>query len=288
MNNAVRCVQWFNHACPWNQHKHSLAKWAEKRVDQSAPPAVYEGIHGRMRMQLDLSDHFQRGMYLNAHEIVTVQIYRRLLEPGDVHVDAGANIGILTLLAAHEVGPTGRVYAFEPHPVTLEGLRRNVELNQMANVHIVAKGCWHEPGTATLHDFADGHCGEPSIANVYDKTLKSTFEIETTRIDDIVDGPVKLIKIDVEGAEHQALLGAERLFQGPAKPHIIIELNVRTCQSLGYHPLEIVDYLMDRGPYRMHLIKSRRHQPLTRDGLVCAFEAEPRKLRNVWFAPADD
>ena len=49
-----------------------------------------------------------------------------LLAPGDVAVDAGANIGCLTLAMAHSVGAGGRVHAFEPQPAAFELLRANL------------------------------------------------------------------------------------------------------------------------------------------------------------------
>jgi FkbM family methyltransferase len=61
-------------------------------------------------------------------------LFRALLKPGDVVVDAGANIGALTLCAATAVGPAGVVFSVEAHPRTFRYLTRNLQLNRCANV----------------------------------------------------------------------------------------------------------------------------------------------------------
>lgn len=53
------------------------------------------------------------------------------LKPGDVFYDIGANIGIYTILAAQRVGPTGKVYAFEPHVANAASLIRNIKANSV-------------------------------------------------------------------------------------------------------------------------------------------------------------
>src|SRR5580765_7707639 len=58
------------------------------------------------------------------------------LEPGDVFVDVGANIGVFTVMAAKRVGPTGRVIAFEPSPSVIRYLEENVRLNELTNVTV--------------------------------------------------------------------------------------------------------------------------------------------------------
>lgn len=57
-----------------------------------------------------------------------------LLKPGMTFIDAGANVGLYSVLAALRVGPDGKVWAFEPSAVTFDLLRRNLLLNQANNV----------------------------------------------------------------------------------------------------------------------------------------------------------
>jgi len=287
MNLTVQFVRWFNRTIPWNQPKHSLFKRVSRFIDTDADLKTYDDILGVLTMDLNLNMLFERWIYMNCYELVTVQLIQRLLKPGDLYVDAGANLGYFVLIASRQVGPQGEVIAFEPQDKAIQRLQANLQHNQVENVQVVTKGCWNEAGVATLHDFTDGHLGEASMAVIGDKIVNGQFEIQTARIDDVVSEPPKLIKMDVEGAELGALKGAERvLFEGERVPHLIIELNPKTSRSFDYEPLQIVDWLLERHPgYRLHWIKSKRTVPISRDELSELFQREPNKHRNVWFEP---
>jgi len=287
MKPAVQFVRWFNRSVPWNQPKHSLFKRVERFIESDRGLKSYDNILGAFTMDLDLGRQSERWIYMNCYDLVTVSLIQRLLEPGDLYVDAGANLGYFVLIASKRVGPQGKVMAFEPQEKAIRRLQANLQHNQVENVQVVTKGCWNEAGVATLHDFTDGHLGEASMAVIGDKIVNGQFEIQTARIDDVVSEPPKLIKMDVEGAELGALKGAQQvLFEGDRLPHLIIELNPRTCRSFGYKPMDIVNWLCERHPaYRLHWIKSKRPVRVSRDALGEMFEREVDKLRNVWFEP---
>jgi FkbM family methyltransferase len=286
MDPLVRAVQWFNHACPWNQPKPSLAKRVARRLERGGGPRVYGGIAGSLRMRLDVSHELDRDLALNATNNRLIQLYRRLLRPGDIYVDAGANLGQLALVAARAVGPSGRVYAFECGPAAVARLRENVALNGFGNVEVVDKACWDSCGSAELHEFAGGELDLLSLGQRPDRTVARSFTVATVRIDDVVsEAQVKLVKIDVEGAERAAIHGAERvIFESARRPHLVLECNARTSAAFGYHPLDLVDEILERAPaYRLHLVRNRRMHAITRDGLARLMGEEPGKHRNVWF-----
>ncbi|GAI92968.1 unnamed protein product, partial [marine sediment metagenome] len=70
------------------------------------------------------------------HELGTENFLVDYLLPGDVVVDVGANVGLITVIAAKRVGPFGRVYAFEPDEENCSSLDRAVQLNRLGNVRI--------------------------------------------------------------------------------------------------------------------------------------------------------
>ena len=81
---------------------------------------------------------------------------RSLLRPGDVAIDAGANIGLFTVLAASQVGPHGRVIACEPSPTTMRLLRDNVERNGFDWVELREVALAETPGRLEMHVFHPG------------------------------------------------------------------------------------------------------------------------------------
>jgi FkbM family methyltransferase len=286
MNPILQAVRAFNHRCPWHQVKHSLAKRVDGLLPREPGRRPYAGVQGDLVMELDLSSYFEKWIYLNTYDVVTVALIRRLLSPGDTYVDAGANLGLFTLVASRAVGDTGRVFAFEPMPSTLQRLQRNLDLSRATNVTVLPVGCWDAPGEATLHEFADGHHGESSMATRADKTVGRSVTIQTVRIDDAVTGPVKLLKADIEGAEFAALRGATGLLGSATPPHLILELNGKTAEAFGYHPRDLVRWLLEQpARYRMHLLKSRRTVRVDEAALSRLFDDDPRKLRDVWFEP---
>lgn len=74
-----------------------------------------------------------RAQTLLTKEPGTITWLNANLQPGDVFYDIGANIGCYTLYAARLVGPTGKVYAFEPHQANVRSLLRNVQANQFGD-----------------------------------------------------------------------------------------------------------------------------------------------------------
>src|SRR5260370_41311643 len=72
-------------------------------------------IHGTA-IRLLLSEYIDRNVYMGSYECEETTIVRRLLRPGATFVDAGANIGYFTAVAARAVGGAGRVLAIGPVP----------------------------------------------------------------------------------------------------------------------------------------------------------------------------
>jgi FkbM family methyltransferase len=136
--------------------------------------------------------------------------FRDAVRPGAVVLDVGANVGSYTLLFAIWVGPTGRVFAFEPAPEARAGLRRHVALNGLTGrVEIMATAASSTPGFARFR--ADGASGANAIALDGDGPAPTSIDVDTTSIDAFCDHhqlSPDVIKIDVEGAELDVLKGA--------------------------------------------------------------------------------
>jgi FkbM family methyltransferase len=135
---------------------------------------------------------------------------RTLLRPGDILVDAGANIGVYTLLASRLVGPAGRVIAIEMMPDTAAILRRHVRENGCGNVEIVERALSDRTDDIVVARVPAGRHGQASIA------LRETpgaqvahREVRTITLDDACRGidRIRLMKLDLEGAELGALAG---------------------------------------------------------------------------------
>jgi FkbM family methyltransferase len=128
---------------------------------------------------------------------------------GDAIVDIGAGRGEDVFAFSRAVGPTGRVWAIEPHPVSFEALRRLCELNRLANVTALNYACMDQPGelqieTLPVWESNYVRAGDPSPAS---------YPVKSVRFDDLaaVQGisRIDFLKMNIEGAERWALPGCE-------------------------------------------------------------------------------
>jgi FkbM family methyltransferase len=173
------------------------------------PSPVQERVNGG-RMLLDLDDYVQRKIWYRSLEPVATRALRRLLRPGDVAFDVGANVGYYTLLFASRVGPSGSVHAFEP--VNGDVLEENVALSAFENVVVSRTAAGAVPGSVAIGRRA-GAEGRSSGAWRRGPALDA-IEVEQIALDDYVEahvpGRIRLVKIDVEGMEVDVIAGLRR------------------------------------------------------------------------------
>jgi FkbM family methyltransferase len=139
------------------------------------------------------------------------EVLCRALKPGDAVLDVGANIGYFTMLSALSVGDGGRVWAFEPEPFNVDLLQRNVVLNDVHQVEIVAAALGDHAGEMPL--FLSSHnAGDHSLTAAADR---DAVVVNVMRGDDCLpaDIIVQLIKIDVQGAEPAVLAGLSAVIE---------------------------------------------------------------------------
>jgi FkbM family methyltransferase len=144
--------------------------------------------------------------------------------PGDTIVDLGAHIGFYTLKEAKAVGPTGRVYAFEPNPTVFELLRRNVDHNGLEWVECLPIAATDRSGQATLWT-------SPRLsttASLYQswRTGNHGVRVPTISLDEFVKShnirKIDILKMDTEGAEPLIVAGGmERAL--PITDRIVME-----------------------------------------------------------------
>ena len=169
-----------------------------------------------------------------------VYLFRQLIKPGMVVVDAGANIGSLTLPLAYMVGDTGRVYAFEPHPVTFSLLHANMVANQLKNALGFNVALGSAPGKAFMPvlglDSDNTNYGGMEIGS-------GEVEVAVTTLDSFLLPRVDFIKVDVEGCELDVLVGAGETIDR-ARPILYVE-NDRKEKSPA-----LISHIQGRG-YRL-------------------------------------
>src|SRR5262245_36127074 len=174
--------------CPVEGVRWRLVPWG-LRLAQSLPPDTIRTLTTRsgFRMRVRLGDWLGRHVYVRGeYEPATGLVLKALLRPGGTFIDVGANAGYFSLLASTCVGPAGRVWAFEPVPVTREELLANLRLNDAGNVRVFAQALSNAAGTATFSVGPANHRGTSSLRALEDAS--TTLTVETARLDDLLDG----------------------------------------------------------------------------------------------------
>ncbi|MBS1811263.1 MAG: FkbM family methyltransferase [Acidobacteria bacterium] len=175
----------------------------------------------------------------NGYEPETVPLFFRLSTQAQVTLDVGAYVGFFSLLAAH-ANPKGKVYAFEPLPSVYRRLRRNVELNQLANVQCIPAAIGEIEGEA---DFWHIDAETPTSSSLSREFMGGGENLVCTKVAVItLDrfaqtnhlNRVDLMKLDTESTEYQVLRGMVETIQ---RDHPIIISEVLPGRG-GEAPLE--------------------------------------------------
>jgi FkbM family methyltransferase len=209
------------------------------------------GLHG-YRMRLDTRDYHQRGAFFFGRllDMDLQLLVAALLRKGETFIDVGANIGMVTMLAARLVGTDGHVIAIEPNPDVFEELTWHVQSNGLDRVAAQRVALGKEtaleslsvpmdnPGGGTLGTLPmDGRSGGKGVHEVLVKRGDDVFQD--------LKGPV-VIKLDVEGHEAAALRGLARTIEA-VRPALIVESNADMLRANGSSVAELFETLAGFG-----------------------------------------
>jgi len=246
---------------PWRRALHA-ATLAPALAVWLAPMFVYARRYGALEMEGEslsgqrttcrIPDLVPTYVYLfGLWEPDITAFVRRRLEPGDTFVDVGANVGFLTLEAASRVGPRGRVVAFEPAPRLFAALVDAVRRNGWSQI-VEARRCAVAAvrGRVALHAGPDHNLA--LTTTVPRPGLAHEGDVDAVPLDEMVaEEPrpaIRLIKIDVEGAETEVLSGMRRLVEAARQDlEIVVELTPAWWPAGSKSPEEVLRPLLEAG-----------------------------------------
>lgn len=176
----------------------------------------------------------------------------KLLKPGEVYVDVGANIGYYTLVAAQQVGPAGKVFAYEPDPANFALLASNVELNGLSQVQIFPCALYDKAAEGELFlsgdNFGDHRIYPPAAGSGEARSHRRISLVHgdthlgerTQRID--------FLKIDTQGAEYFVVNGLQQLIRhNRDQLRLVLEFCPYGIRHSGADGHELVRLLDDFG-----------------------------------------
>ena len=241
---------------------------------------------GSLTLDLSLNEHMQSQIFWYGYYSRDIVLaLDRLLSPGMVVLDVGANIGEVSLCAAKRVGKKGHVFSFEPMPEIYKMLESNFSLNHMPQAHPIEAGISDAEGEALIYRadsmFKDGtkHLGLGTLYPMADRTT-TVGSIRLTTIDSFVShkklSRVDLIKVDAEGAEFNALTGGEQTLR-KFRPRLILELQKDSAEAGGCSAHAILEYLKNYGYQVFTIRRMAKLQPLNHENI--------KRFQNILCVP---
>ncbi|HEY9604716.1 MAG TPA: FkbM family methyltransferase, partial [Allocoleopsis sp.] len=189
---------------------------------------------------------------MGIYDLVVTEVLWRLIDPGEIAIDVGVNIGYMTTIMAKRVGKTGQVWCFEPNPEVYEELSENLK-NWQATLgwsHIYAQkvALSNRSGAGVLsipmrnREEASLVSPEQVMTEQANDTSVKTHTVLLEKLDDILNvrKPIGMMKIDVEGHELEVLQGSTDIMTNQQIRDIIFE------DHRGY-PSPVSQFLEDHG-----------------------------------------
>lgn len=226
-----------------------------------------------VRMHVDRQDRTNQLCILGRYETVPAEVDR--LAEGMCFIDIGANAGLFSLMAAKRVGPTGLVIAFEPSPAQFARLVANIRENGGGNILPMQLAIADQ--TAQL-DFSGGnphHTGKNHVYVASDredprKVVGVNLSEDFTAVGKIISTRSTVIKIDVEGFEHQVLIGIDSLLRLRSVVSVIVELDDECLARYGSNREEIFGLMREHGFTSKTATPGRHHDDLVFERMAAA------------------
>lgn len=174
-----------------------------------------------------------------------IELFAKLVGPGDVVIEVGSNAGYHTVPLARLVQPGGAVFAFEPQRIVFQTLCANLVLNGTPNVKALAfaVGAPERSGETiavpVLDPWRRQAFGGVELAREYDE--RAVERVELVGLDGLGFGNVRLVKVDVEGMEPEVLLGARNLI-ADKHPTLYLEADREPRNDALFSSLDLLGY----------------------------------------------
>lgn len=269
---ARRLALWWEHQCRLRPN------WCGRFSDVVVAPT-----RGGLVACHPLDDWLEWHLMLHGEWEPTISdTIERALRPGDVFLDVGAHTGFHALLGAQTVGPTGEVIVVEPYPRSMSRLIGNFQLNNLKNMTPLSLALGDGPSMLRIYA---GPNGEPTMLSCV-PSGHPIFAAPLARIDQVLPAEVldrvRLIKVDVEGAEYTVLSNMDAMLDRPVPPMLIVEITDQFLRGAGASEEKLMTMLRGKG-YEIYATRRQAHEPWS---LLPEGKTYPEWQYDAFFVPA--
>lgn len=205
---------------------------------------------GAYRLRLDPGDDNDRHYYFGTTGHANTHLAFRLLRPGDCVIDVGANVGHFSAVCAEVVGMNGHVHAVEANPFLYNRLQETVSEVPDGPIQAHHAAMWSSDCQMTFHVATNS--GWSSLVENATFQKAESVSVQAVTLDEFVSREnifhVRLLKLDIEGAETDALLGAQECLASQMIDCVFLEVEPHRLKAFGRTGSDIAS-LMDQYTY---------------------------------------
>ena len=219
---------------------------------------------GPYRLALDPGDQNDRLYYFSLAGWGYTRLLSRILRPGDCVLDVGANVGHFSATCGRFLGKSGNVYAIEANPTLVERLHSVGSIEGACRIRPYHFAISKSSGRLQFH-IATVSGWSSTVANDT-FTTATAVDVPAITLDEFVQRQgirsLRLLKLDIEGGEADALLGADQILTQQLAQFFLIETERHRLRSFGRTAFEIAERMTDHGYAPVCLIDSERILPV--------------------------
>jgi FkbM family methyltransferase len=198
-------------------------------------------------------------MYAGDYQPALTAVLKQRTRPGYFCLDIGANLGFYTIKFGRWVLPGGRVAAFEANPVLAGRIAHNADLNRFSHVSVIDRAVHNQPGPLTF--YVASSPGKSSIDSRRVSDPAQQITVQAITVDEFMAESgwqrLDVIKLDIEGNDCNALLGAQRALKR-FQPFIVFEYWYNTPPATA----EAAFSLLTNLGYKLHVLVPDGQQSL--------------------------
>ena len=224
-------------------------------IKRLAPAVTIKNKNGLFVCRKNTTD------FLMVNEAFERKLTKYLKEVKDgVFIDIGANVGRYTIKMAKQIGNRGKVIAIEADPENYRIMLENIKLNKLENVYAFNVACWDKEEDIKFAAGSIGAIVKNGISSIKSESSNKMITVHGNTLDNILMGlgieKVDIVKIDVEGAEKEVLLGMRNTIAGSSNIELLFEAwrnstNLEECRKvLQDYGLVVENKEIDREMYR--------------------------------------
>ncbi len=199
---------------------------------------------------IDPASNFGNGVLESGYEPEMTETLNSLLGEGDTFVDLGANEGYFSIIASKIVGNSGKVISIEPQSRLQSVIFRNMSENKAFNIDVFQRAISDHIGIASLSLLPDMNTGGSGLfcATKYSVPKENVPQVTLAHLlNQTCKDKIRLLKMDIEGFEYEAIFGSENYFINDIIENIALELHPTLLERRGKSAEEILHFLQKCG-----------------------------------------